>query len=322
MLSSPVQLWPPECPSRSLQQKKKKRQRERKTAVSLKKSYFEYHSTELNCVQAPVITWHYHQWTERRWILHSVSSISARLLLRQETWRQSLGTLLEGMSESLCHAAKCWALYCVLSVWAWNYSKRILPLFMCVWVHAFARYVVSSGKMSGYFCICVCLCAHEKHRAVLHVVVCECRTLSHCLPKRKRLHKCRGSPPRRGYCSLFTPSGDVPRKTSIAERFNEKGKVLSCVSLWFSEHLHKISRCTLDNYMVRWLHIKMRQWKVITSKRKICHREEQLREDLNLPISLWIVLHRVSYLWNIRTQRLPILAPLLSPPLLILSDTP
>lgn len=163
MLSSPVQLWPPECPSRSLQQRKKKRQRERKTAVSLKKSYSEYHSIELNCIQAPVITWHYHRWTERRWILHSVSSISARLLLRQETWKQSLGTSLEGMSESLCHAAKCWALYCVLSVWAWNYSMRILPLFMCVHVHAFARYVVISGKICGYFCICVCLCAHEKH---------------------------------------------------------------------------------------------------------------------------------------------------------------
>lgn len=43
----------------------------------------------------------------------SVSSISARLLLRQETRerergrKKSLGILLEGMSESLCHAVKC-----------------------------------------------------------------------------------------------------------------------------------------------------------------------------------------------------------------------
>lgn len=217
----------------SAAKKEKEAERERKTAVSLKKSYFEYHSTELNCIQAPVITWHYHRWTERRWILHSVSSISARLLLRQETWKQSLGTLLEGMSESLCHAAKCWALYCVLSVWAWNYSMRILPLFICMCVHAFARYVVISGKMSGYFCICARLCAREKHCVGLHVVVCERWTLSHCLPKRKRLRKRRGSPPRRGYCSLFTPSGDIPRKTSMAESFNEKGKDVLCFSMIF-----------------------------------------------------------------------------------------
>lgn len=125
---------------------RKKIEREKQWLASTKKSYFEYHPTELNYVQAPMITWHYHRWTERRWILHSISSISARLLLRQETWKQSLGTLLEEMSESLCHAVKCWALYCVLSVWAWNYSKSILPLFVLVCVHVFARYAVICGK--------------------------------------------------------------------------------------------------------------------------------------------------------------------------------
>lgn len=38
---------------------------------------------------------------------HSDSSISASLLLRQETWKQILGTLLEEMPESLCHAVNC-----------------------------------------------------------------------------------------------------------------------------------------------------------------------------------------------------------------------
>lgn len=79
------------------------------SGCGLRKSYFEYHSTELNCIQAPVITWHYHQWTERRRILHSVSSISARLLLRQETrkavalcWKECLRASVMLLNAELC----------------------------------------------------------------------------------------------------------------------------------------------------------------------------------------------------------------------------
>lgn len=175
-----------------------------------------------------MITWHYHRWTGKRWILHSVSSISARLLLRQEMWKQSLGTLLEGMSESLCHAVKCWALYCVLSVWAWNYTMCFLPLF--VRVHAFARYVVICGNTNGYFCICVHLCAHEKHCVGLHVVVCECWTLSHCLPKVSGFTKALQGETT-AVCLLLV--GTFPEKTSMAESFNEKGKDVLCFSVIF-----------------------------------------------------------------------------------------
>lgn len=83
--------------------------REWDSGYGLRKSYFEYHSTELNCIQAPVITWHYHQWTERRRILHSVSSISARLLLRQETrkavalcWKECLRASVMLLNAELC----------------------------------------------------------------------------------------------------------------------------------------------------------------------------------------------------------------------------
>ena len=98
------------------------------------------------------------------------------------------------MSESSSVMLLSAELCIVLPVWAWNYSMCTLPLFVrvCTYCYEMQSFV---GKITGYYCICLFVRKWE----TLHEFACCCLWVPNFVEllfkQRKRLHKCRRSPP-------------------------------------------------------------------------------------------------------------------------------
>lgn len=179
-----------------------------------------------------MIIWHYPQWTVSWRILHALSSISARLLLRQDTENQSTDVLLEGMSESCSHAGK--RSVCVV-VSPCEHETTVpymhpaflctctaFVVFVCLLVNIFAWHVMICGKNRLYLYF-ACVCVHTSNAIRISIWL----NLLTLFTQREWLHRRRETEP-------YTPGGG---KSSFSVILSPQ--LLHHASLWSSEHLHK-----------------------------------------------------------------------------------
>lgn len=154
-LSSPVQPWPPGCPSKSLQQTEKKRGRESVVRLEQKLFWKSLHELHLEPWSLDTIT------DEQREEESSavLSSVSARHL-----WRADMETKKESLQTHHRHVGSRWVSYCVLSVGAGTYSECTLCLFTCMcWNNSCLGQIILllwwALEISLYECIyCMWLC--------------------------------------------------------------------------------------------------------------------------------------------------------------------